>query len=432
MPNPSKKSAITDCFKGLSLLTPQERLDRLVQGGFLNDVDGGYFLKTVSPDLLELFDHFIENSIGGFTLPLGFAPYFRIDNKDYVIPMAVEETSVIAAASKTAKWIRQHGHITTASLGNEIVGQIQIARVQNAESLSGAIETNKNMLIELAHQHVLGSLVKRGGGIRDIHLRKIQRPDGDVMAVIHVHLDPCDAMGANLITQACEYLAGPIHDLTGEDVSICILSNLSMHKRVKVQIILPSIDRDLACKLEELSLFAELDPYRAVTHNKGIMNGIDAVLIATGNDWRAVEGGLHAFAAHNGSYKPLTRWTRVGAELIGEFDGPIMVGTVGGVTNLHPTARACLRLLGITKSQELARIVAAVGLVQNLGAMMALVNGGIMRGHMRLHIQNIILGTDATPDEKPLLKNKLKQKLKELGRLSNTDAQIILAEMRGV
>lgn len=418
-------------FAGFSKLNIEERFKRLeaIEALSAKDIN---FLKNGGVKDVSLAEHFIENVIGYFQLPLGVACYFNIDGKDKIIPLAVEETSIIAALSKSAKWISNKGHIKTETIGNTVIGQIQIAVVNDTDKLKKTLEQNKHFLIEIANQEVAQGLVKRGGGVKDLSLRLLERPDGKTMGVIHVNMDCCDAMGANIINQTLEYLKPKIENLTNETVNICILSNLSDSKLSKATVTLNDVDEDLGKGIEEASIFAETCPYRATTHNKGVLNGIDPILIATGNDWRAVEAGIHAFCSQSGSYKPITTWryNKIDKVLTGTFLAPIAVGIVGGVTALHPTAKLCLSMLDVKSADELARIIAAVGLVQNLGAIKALSTEGIIQGHMRLHIDNLMLSAGATADEKKPLKAKLEAWLHENKRISLDNAKALLKAIR--
>ncbi len=415
--------------EGFSKLTSEERFQRLMEAGILTS-DDIYYLCRGGVHELNLADKLIENSIGYFQLPLGVASNFCIDEQDYVIPMAVEETSIIAALSKTAKWIRQYGEITTEIQGNCILGQIQFAKVMDFERLASIFNDHKHDLIQKANEDVAQSMVQRGGGVMDMQLRRLVRPDGGVMAVIHLSMNSCDAMGANIINQVLEYLKTPLEALSGESVTMCILSNLNDEKLTTARVTLRNIDSELGERLQDASLFAEIDPYRAATHNKGVMNGIDPVVLATGNDWRAIEAGVHAYASRHGRYQSITRWRYQDNTLHGELTAPIIVGTVGGVTALHPTAKLCLRMMGITSSNQLSRVIAAVGLVQNLGAIRALCTEGIIQGHMKLHIDNLLLGAGANDTEIPLLKKRLQQWLLLNRRVSQGKASELLAELR--
>lgn len=418
-----------ELFQGFSKLSREERFKRLLALGAITAEDVT-FLKNGGIKDLNLADKLIENVIGYFQLPLGVATNFNINGQDYVIPMAVEETSIIAALSKSAKWIRQSGEIKTWIAGDCILGQIQLAKVNNFQEFSRIFDANRHYLIEKANKDVAANMVKRGGGVADLQLRQLQREDGKDMAVIHLTMNSCDAMGANIINQVLEYLKAPIEELTGEEVTMCILSNLNDQKLTTAQVTIRSIDPILGNKLQEASLFAEMDSYRAATHNKGVMNGIDPVLIATGNDWRAVEAGVHAYAAREGRYQAITRWRYKDGVLTGQLTAPIIVGTIGGVTALHPTAKMCLRMMNVASANELSQVIAAVGLVQNLGALKALCTEGIIQGHMKLHIDNLLLAAGANENEMPELKERLQNWLNQHKRISLNNAHDLLAEIR--
>jgi hydroxymethylglutaryl-CoA reductase len=423
----------SDFFSGFSKLNHTERLKRLVEMGVLSASDVE-FLKQGGLKDLNLAEKFIENTVGWMQLPMGVVTNLRIDDRDVVVPMAVEETSIIAAASKTAKWIRESGSIFTEMKGQEIIGQIQIAKVKNFLLFSEKINQHRREWIDLANREVAFGLVNRGGGVRDIILREIPREDinkeSGSMAVIHVLMNPVDAMGANIINQVCEYLKLPIEEATGEKVTMCILSNLVDSKLTEATVVINEIDPELSEKIEEASYFAELDPYRAATNNKGVMNGIDPILLATGNDWRAVEAGVHAYAARSGQYRSITKWRRDGNRLVGKFSAPLVVGTVGGVTALHPTARLSLNMMKVTTANELSRICAALGLVQNLGALKALTTVGIIEGHMKLHIKNLTLGAGAVEKEIPFVVKKLEEILSIKKRISLSNAIEVLRDLR--
>lgn len=418
-----------DMFQGFSKLDREERFKRLLLMGALSPEDIR-FLRQGAPVPIELAEKFIENVIGFFQLPLGVATNFVVDGKTYVVPMAVEETSIIAAASKTAKWVREHGSITTEVVGREIIGQIQVAKVKDFARFEELVKAHAAEWIERANRDVAEGMVLRGGGIKRLDVRRVERGDGGDMAVVHVYADPCDAMGANVINQVCEYLKGPVQDVTGEVVTMCILSNLVDSRLTRVRIEMSNLDLDLIDRIVEASLFAEQDPYRAATNNKGVLNGIDPILIATGNDWRAVEAGIHAFAATSGQYRSITRWRREGDRLVGIFEAPVILGVVGGVTTLHPTAKMCLKMLKVKSAEELSRVCAAVGLVQNLGALRALTTVGIIEGHMKLHIKNLTLGAGASEREMPLLQKRLEEILSLKKRISLSHAIEVLKELR--
>lgn len=418
-----------ELFHGFSKLSREERFKRLLALGAMTQEEVN-FLKSGGIKDLNLADKLIENVIGYFQLPLGVATHFNVNGQNYIIPMAVEETSIIAALSKSAKWIRQHGEIKTWVQGECILGQIQLAKVKHFDKFSEIFHQNRTYLINKANQDIAKNMVKRGGGVNDLQLRQLKREDGQDMAVIHLTMNSCDAMGANIINQVLEYLKSPIEQLTGEEVTMCILSNLNDQKLTTAEVTIHTIDPLLGQKLQEASLFAEMDPYRATTHNKGVMNGIDPVLIATGNDWRSVEAGIHAYAARSGTYQAITRWRYHDKVLTGQITAPIIVGTIGGVTSLHPTAKMCLRMMNVSSANELSQVIAAVGLVQNLGALKALCTEGIIQGHMKLHIDNLLLAAGANENEMPVLKEHLQKWLALHKRISLHNAHDLLAKIR--
>ncbi len=417
-------------FQGFHKLTREERLERVKQMCHLSDTDLDVLEGKTGLDL-DRAEHFIENLVGYFPIPLGLATYFRIDGRDVPIPMAIEETSVVAACSSTAKWIRSfpNGEITTGSTGKLIIGQVQFPSVSASAPILKILEERKEELLRIANASVPG-LVQRGGGVQSISARSLPRPDGGEMLVLHLYCDPCDAMGANLINQVCEAVKPYLENWTGERVGLCILSNLVDSKLTWAEVKIPGLEPAIGRGIAEASLFAEMDPYRAATHNKGVMNGIDPVLIATGNDWRAVEAGVHAYCTRSGDYQPVTKWRFENGTLIGRFEAPIVVGTVGGVTKLHPTAQVCLRILGTKHADELARIIAAVGIVQNLGALRALSTVGIVKGHMSLHATNLAIAAGAEPLEMPLLREKLVAILKKEKAITMSRAKEILDLIR--
>ena len=423
--------------EGLHRLTQAERRARVQAFCGLEDEDmrilsGEHMLPT------EISEHLIENVIGIFPIPLGVATNFNIDGRDMIIPMAVEETSIVAAASATAKWVRREGSIRTFMQGKLIIGQVQLPSVRNVTRAKKVLTENRLMLIELANACLPG-LVARGGGVRDIAIRELSpEPNffaeadriNDGMLVLHILCDPCDAMGANLINQVCEALKPRIEQLTSERVGLCILSNLVDTKLACAEVFIRNIDPQIGQGIVEATRFAKADPYRAATHNKGVLNGIDPILIATGNDWRAVEAGIHAYAARSGRYQPVTDWKMMNGDLVGRFEAPLVVGTVGGVTRVHPTAKVALKILGTAKADELARICAAVGLVQNLGALKALSTVGIVKGHMHLHAANLAIAAGADAHEIPAVREKLSQVLRSEKHINLTHAMKILETIR--
>ena len=346
-----------------------------------------------------LFDTFIENAIGGFPLPLGVAVNFRIDDRDVLVPMAVEESSVVAAASNMARRVRKTGGFRTEVVEDLMIGQIELRNVAEVAAAADRLRAASAEIVALAVAADPG-LADHGGGCRGVEVRAFE---AERVVVVHLLVDTVDAMGANAINTMCEAVAPMLAELVGATVGLRILSNLADRRRFSAVCTVRPEDLatadlsgpEVAAGVAAATRFAMLDPYRATTHNKGIMNGVDPIVIATGNDWRAVEAGAHAWAARSGRYSPLSSWT-VGPEglLHGRLEMPVQVGVVGGVTRLHPVARFSLRLLHTRTARELARVMVAVGLAQNLAALRALASEGIQRGHMRLHQRNLDLARE--------------------------------------
>ncbi len=354
----------------------------------------------------EQADHMIENAIGVYALPLGVATNFLINGKDYLVPMVVEEPSVVAGLSNAARLFRDGGGFTTSSDEPVMIGQIQVLDLADVYVAAGTVMAQRLQLMAEANQ-VSSSIVEYGGGARDLQVRPIVDTPVGPMLIVHLLMDTRDAMGANTINTALEHIAPFIEQATGGRVNLRILSNLADHRKVRAEGRIPKKElatdklsgEDAVQAIVEAGVFAEVDPYRAATHNKGIMNGVDAVVIATGNDWRAIEAGAHAFAARGGRYTSLTQWWQDDdGNLRGYIELPMAVGTVGGATRVHPAASAALKLLGVESARELAEVCAAVGLAQNLAAMRALATEGIQRGHMRLHARQIAVAAGAAGD----------------------------------
>jgi hydroxymethylglutaryl-CoA reductase len=345
-------------------------------------------------------DRMVENAVGSFQMPLGIAVNFRINGKDYLVPMAIEEPSVVAAASNAAKMARETGGFSASSTPPIMIGQVQVTRVADPALARKAILDRKGEILELANRQD-PMLVQMGGGAKELEVRVIETAHGPNV-IIHLHVDVRDAMGANAVNTMAESIAPLVEDITGGKVYLRILSNLASMRLARASAVwLKDIigGEDVVDGVVEAFLFADGDPYRCATHNKGVMNGIDSVVIATGNDWRAIEAGAHAYAAREGSYKPLTRFEKTkDGDLAGSIELPMAVGLVGGATKVHPTARACIKLLGVKKANELAEIVAAVGLAQNFAALRALATVGIQKGHMTLHAKNIVASVGCPPD----------------------------------
>ena len=343
----------------------------------------------------ELTDTFIENSVGTFSLPLGVATNFRINKQDLLIPMAVEETSVLAAASHGAKLARAGGGFQTWSTEAIMTGQVEIRMPgPMVGDYATLLANEKSRILDYVNAGQQ-RLIKRGGGAVDLTWYTI---DSLNALVLLLHVNTCDAMGANLVNTMCEQMASLLPSiLPSGQIGLKILTNLNDRRLAGAECVVPAnafrhrnfSGREVVERVVAAYEFANHDVYRATTHNKGVMNGIDPVVIATGNDWRAVEAGAHAYAARRGSYAPITTWKKTSAgDLAGFIELPMALGTVGGVTKLHPTAQAALKLLGSPGASELAEIAVAVGLAQNLSALRALATEGIQRGHMGLHAKN--------------------------------------------
>lgn len=349
----------------------------------------------------ELADHLIENVIGTMNIPIGIATNMKIDGEDYLIPMATEESSVVAAVCNAARQCYDSGGFTTSMSGSLMIAQIQLVDIPNPEYCRTVILENKEKIKAICDE-CDPILVKFGGGFHSLEVRVIDSPSG-VMVVTHIIVDTRDAMGANAVNTMAEKLAPHIETWTGGKVYLRILSNLA-DKRVararavwRCEAIGGESVRDGIISAYH---FADYDSYRAATHNKGIMNGISAVVLATGNDTRAVEAGAHAYAARNGRYRSLTHWeVDKQGNLVGSIELPMAVGLIGGATKLHPMAKANLNILGVKTANHLARIIAAVGLAQNFSAIKSLATVGIQKGHMSLHAQNIAMMAGAVGDE---------------------------------
>jgi hydroxymethylglutaryl-CoA reductase len=364
---------------------------------------------------LEQADHMIENVVGTYSLPLGIAVNFQINGRDYLVPMAVEEPSVIAAISHAAKLVRAGGGFQAETSEPVMIGQIQVLDIPDLDAAVAALEARRQELLEQAN--CCDPLMLRlGGGATDLVFRPLPDTPAGPMLIVHLHYDVRDAMGANTVNTAVEAMAPLVAEITGGRTNLRILSNLADQRLATARGVVPTNllargefgGAEAARRIAEANAFAVADPYRAATHNKGIMNGIDAVVIATGNDWRAIEAGAHAYAARSGRYSALTDW-HVNAEgnLYGEITLPMAVGTVGGATRVHPMAQVAMKILNPASAQELAMILAAVGLAQNLAAIYALATVGIQKGHMRLHARQVALAAGATPDQVEAIASQL-------------------------
>ena len=382
---------------------------------------------------LEQANHMIENVVGTFSLPLGIAVNFQINGRDYLIPMAVEEPSVVAAISHAAKLIRAGGGFQAEMTDPVMIGQIQVLDLPDLDAAIAVLEENREALLEQAN--CCDDLMLRlGGGARDVQFRPFPESPAGPMLIVHLLYDVRDAMGANTINTAVEAMAPLIADLTGGRTNLRILSNLADHRLATARGTIPAgllatdefSGAEAAQRIAEANAFAVVDPYRAATHNKGIMNGIDAVVIATGNDWRAIEAGAHAYAARDGRYRALTDWhVDENGNLSGEITLPMAIGTVGGATRVHPGAQVAMKILDVESAQELGMVLAAVGLAQNLAAINALATVGIQKGHMALHARQVALAAGASAGQV----EKIAQQLIAEGKILVSRAEELLAKL---
>jgi hydroxymethylglutaryl-CoA reductase len=368
---------------------------------------------------LQQANHMVENVIGRYSLPFGIATNFLINQHNYLIPMVIEEPSVIAACSFAAKLFREAGGFIASSNDSIMIGQIQVLDILDIKTAKININSNKERILIKAND-VGGSIVKRGGGAKDIEIREFYNTSIGDMLILHLIYDTQDAMGANAINTALEHIAPYIEELTLGRVNLRILSNLTDKRKAYAEGVIPKnklatdsySGEEAVQSIIEAGVFAEVDPYRATTHNKGIMNGIDAVLIATGNDWRAVEAGAHAYAVRDGSYTSLTKWSKTeGGDLHGRIELPLAVGIVGGATRVHPLAQTSLQILGIKSASQLAEIIACVGLAQNFAAIRALATEGIQQGHMKMHARQLAVAAGANlADVQKIAQQMIKEK----------------------
>lgn len=387
-------------------LTPAQRLDHLAQRAGLTSAEQALLAKPGALSV-ERANGMIENVLGTFELPYGVAGNFQVNGKDYLVPMVVEEPSVVAAASFMAKLAREGGGFETSSTGPLMRAQVQVLGLQDPYGARMALLKHRHEILELANGRDK-ILIGLGGGCRDIEVHVFPDTARGPMIVMHLIVDVRDAMGANTVNTMAESVSPLVEKLTGGHVRLRILSNLADLRLARARVRLtPQVLKTSERSGEEIvegvldaATFAAIDHYRAATHNKGIMNGIDPVIVATGNDWRAVEAGAHAYASRGGRYTSLTTWEKdLSGALVGTLEMPMPVGLVGGATKTHPLAQLSLRLMGVQSAQELGEVAVAVGLAQNLGALRALATEGIQRGHMALHARNIALVAGALGDE---------------------------------
>ncbi|WP_424475451.1 hydroxymethylglutaryl-CoA reductase, degradative [Oceanobacillus kimchii] len=367
---------------------------------------------------LDKANNMIENVIGTYELPLGMGLNFVINGKEYTVPMAIEEASVVASASHIAKIVRSAGGFEAKSRERLMIGQIQVVGCSDFKDAKQALLNQKDTLLSAAND-AYPSIVKRGGGTRDLDVRILNEDANSTysqMLVMHIYVDTCDAMGANMINTMVEAIAPIVEEITGGKVYLRILSNYADRSLASARCVIPPYllttgdftGQEVRDGVIHAYEFAASDPYRAVTHNKGIMNGIDPIVIATGNDWRAVEAGAHAYAAKDGQYGSMTTWSEDEAgNLVGEIELPMSVGIVGGATRVHPLAELSLSIMNIESAAELAEVIVSVGLAQNLGALKALATDGIQKGHMALHSRSVAIAGGASGEMIDVIAKKL-------------------------
>ena len=399
------RPVINSRLENLRNLPPAERLVRVADAASLDEEAAGALTGGVLP--LALANGMIENVIGTFELPLGVATNFTINGRDYLVPMAVEEPSVVAAASYMARIVRSCGGFHTSSTFPIMRAQVQVLGLKDPHGGRARILREREAIITAANakDKVLVSL---GGGCMDIEVHVFDHTPVGPMLALHLLVDVRDAMGANTVNTMAETVAPMVEAITGGTVRLRILSNYADRRVARAMVkVKPEAmgtkeysGEQIARGIVEACAFAIVDPYRATTHNKGIMNGIDPIVVATGNDWRAIEAGAHAWAARSGRYTSLSNWEVDGAgDLVGTLEMPMALGLVGGATKTHPAARAALKMLGVETAQELAEVAVAVGLAQNMAALRALATEGIQRGHMALHARNIAIVAGAEGGE---------------------------------
>jgi hydroxymethylglutaryl-CoA reductase len=421
-------------ISGFYDLDLDERLEALRERGFLDEHTLEHLQSEREGLGFETADQMIENAIGTLELPLGLGLNFRINGRDYAVPMAIEEPSVVAAVSHSAKTVRQSGGFEASCDDSLMIGQIQILDCPDLEQSRDAILNARDRILAAADE-CHPDIVEHGGGARDLEVRILGREGDDPMLVVHLLIDVQDAMGANIVNTMAEGVAPLIEELTDGRVSLRILSNLADRRLVHASCRIAIEDlawkdfsgREVAEGIAEASDFAELDPYRAATHNKGVMNGMSAVCIATGNDWRALEAGAHAYCCRDGQYRPMATWSlEDDTHLVGRLTAPMQIGTVGGPTRVHDTVQVNHEILDVSGADELGEVIGAVGLAQNLGALKALATEGIQQGHMALHARSVAAAAGAEPDEIDTLVDRLVAS----GDIDLQTANALLDEMR--
>ena len=412
---------------GFHRLTIEERLDQIASMTELGQ-DEIQCLKKFGNLPEETANGMVENVIGVMGIPFGVATNLILDGKEMLVPMATEESSVIAAVCNASKQCRTSGGVTSSVSGSEMIAQIQLLGLSNPHYASQVLLEKKEIIRELCDA-IDPLLLENGGGFRDLEVR-ILETRGGTMVILHLIVDTQDAMGANAVNSMAESLAPKIEEWTGGRVNLRILSNLADRRLARARAVWNLEDlggEQVRDDMLAASWFAEADPYRAATHNKGIMNGVSAVALVTGNDTRALEAGAHAYASRSGRYTSLSRWETDGAgNLVGSLEMPMAVGLIGGATRVHPIAKIALKILGVNKAEDLARVMAAVGLVQNYAALKALATTGIQKGHMALHSKNVAMMAGAVGDEVDLLAKRLV----EIGKIRTDAAEEELRKMR--
>jgi len=419
-----KSSNISGFYK----LTVAERLAVVKEYAGLTDEEANMVGNTGALPT-DLVDRMIENVVGTMPLPLGIATNFQVNGRDYLVPMAIEEPSVVAAASNLAKIARKQGGFHTSHSGSVMIGQIQLVGVSDPHGTRAKILQHKADIMSRADA-CDPVLVKFGGGARDVVVRVIETMSGP-MVITHLIIDTKDAMGANAVNTMAEAVAPYLEQITGGRVILRIISNLATYRLARAWAVFDKEELggdEVVDGMVKAYHFAAADPFRCATHNKGIMNGISAVVIATGNDFRAVEAGAHSYAATSeGSYKPLTKWERTKeGHLIGSIELPMAVGLVGGATKVHPTARVNVKILGIKGANELGEVMAAVGLAQNAAALRALATEGIQKGHMRLHARNMAAQAGAPVE----IVDEVVRRLTELKKFDFGTAETVVQQVK--
>lgn len=410
---------------GFYNLSIDERLKIIKEWAGLSDEEVALLRNFGNLDP-KIANSMIENVVGAISYPFAVAVNFRINGKDYIVPMVTEEPSVVAAASNAARFMREGDGICANADKQYMIAQIHIVKSLMPRYSAMEILKYKDTLIDVANA-TNNTLIKLGGGVKDIDVRVIETRRGPVI-VVHLIVDVLDAMGANTVNTMAEAVASFLERITGGEARLKIVSNYAIYRlaRAWVRIPIQNIGLEIAEKIVDASAIAEVDVYRAVTHNKGIMNGIIAVALATAQDHRAIEAGAHAYAARNGRYRPLSYWDLEGEYLVGTLELPLQVGTIGGAVKTHPIAQIALKILKVTTARELAEVMAAVGLAQNFAALKALVTTGIQAGHMKLHARNIAIMAGAKGE---LIDVVAEMMIRE-GRISYDYAKQILNQLQ--